>query len=85
MSIERPGKAGMAPQPPSPLPGQVVPIRRRASWEPWLSKQQLAAHLGYSTRWVELRVREGLPSRKMGGRRRFRLSAVEDWLEERFA
>ncbi len=65
--------------------GLVVPLPRRALWEPWVSKQQLAAHLGYSTRWVELRVREGLPSRKIGGRRKFHLSAVEAWLEERFA
>lgn len=59
--------------------------RGRTGWEPWVSKQQVAAHLGYSTRWIELRMHEGLPSRKMGGRRKFQLSAVEAWLEERFA
>lgn len=48
-----------------------------------LTKQQLAQHLGRSTRWVELRVREGMPSEsptKRYPQRRFRLSAVEDWI-----
>jgi predicted DNA-binding transcriptional regulator AlpA len=60
----------------------VYPFPRRG-WEPWLTKKQLAAHFGYSTRWVELRVREGMPSKLIGGRRRFRLSEVEAWIEER--
>lgn len=50
-----------------------------------LSKRQLAAHLGRSERWVELRVREGMPSvdptARYGGRR-FDLAAVEGWLGE---
>lgn len=55
----------------------------RDGTEPWLTKAQIAEHLGFSTRWVELRVREGLPCRRMGGRLRFRRSAAERWLEER--
>lgn len=50
-----------------------------------LSKKQLAQHLGRSERWVELRVREGMPSidptARYGGRR-FDLAAVEGWLGE---
>ena len=53
--------------------------------EPWLSKQQIAGHYGRSTRWIELRMREGLPSRMLGGRRAFRLSAVEAWMEAKYA
>jgi hypothetical protein len=49
--------------------------------EPWLTKKQLAGHLGFSTRWIELRMRDGLPSRLIGGRRRFRLSEVERWVD----
>jgi len=49
--------------------------------EPWLSKRQIANYLGRSTRWVELRVREGLPSKMIGGRRGFRLSEVEAWID----
>jgi hypothetical protein len=57
----------------------VVTLRPRT--EPWVTKRQVAAHFGFSTRWVELRIRDGLPSRMFGGRRRFRLSEVEAWLE----
>ena len=52
--------------------------------EPWVSKAQVAAYLGRSTRWVELKGREGMPSRMIGGRRAYRLSEVEAWLRERF-
>jgi hypothetical protein len=58
--------------------------RRTAKTEPWLSKRQIAAHYGRSTRWIELRVREGLPSRMIGGRRAFRLSEVEGWMTARY-
>jgi phage terminase Nu1 subunit (DNA packaging protein) len=55
--------------------------------EPWMDKKQLAQHLGFSVRWVELRVREGMPCERWGkGRRlRFRSSEVEDWLRGRAA
>ncbi len=48
-----------------------------------LTKQQLAQHLGRSTRWIEMRVREGMPSQEPTKRypmRRFRLGDVENWL-----
>jgi len=51
--------------------------------EPWLSKKQIAMHFGMSTRWVELRVNEGMPSTLIGGRRKFRLSQVNGFLKER--
>lgn len=54
----------------------------RRGREPWCTKQDLADHLGFSTRWVELRVREGMPARRMGRRLRFQISAVEAWLDE---
>jgi hypothetical protein len=57
----------------------------RPGVEPWLSKKQLAGHLGYSTRWVELRVNEGMPCERWGGRLRFHVSEVEPWLKERYA
>jgi hypothetical protein len=55
-----------------------------ASSERWLTKQQVARHYGRSTRWIELQMRVGLPSRMIGGRRAFRLSAVDAWMEARF-
>lgn len=66
---------------------EVVELDRvrqvRHGSEPWLTKAQIAAHCGYSVRWVELRVRDGLPCRRWGGRLRFQRSAVEAWLDER--
>jgi hypothetical protein len=41
------------------------------------------AHLKRDTWWVELRVREGMPSRRFGGPRQFRLAEVDAWLRNR--
>jgi excisionase family DNA binding protein len=48
--------------------------------EPWITKRELAEHLGISTRWIDRRIQMGLPSTLLGNRRRFQLSAVEAWL-----
>lgn len=56
--------------------GVVIPFPR----EPWITKKQLAEYLGYSVRWVELRVREGMPRSQWPGAPRFKISAVEAWL-----
>jgi hypothetical protein len=48
-----------------------------------VTKRQLAQYLGRSTRWAEMRVREGMRSEPPTTRypqRRFRLSDVEAWL-----
>lgn len=48
-----------------------------------LTKGQLAKHLGRSPRWIELRVRDGMPVLEGSdryGRRRYNLLAVEAWL-----
>lgn len=50
--------------------------------EPWLTKQELARHLGFSLRWVELRVREGMPCERFGSRLRFQRTDVEKWLKK---
>lgn len=55
---------------------------RRLGREPLYTKQQLAAHYCYSTRWVELRVRDGMPSRRVGGQLRFVLSETDAWIDE---
>jgi hypothetical protein len=55
----------------------------RRGREPWCTKQELADHLGFSVRWVELRVREGMPARRMGPAASLQVSAVEAWLDER--
>jgi hypothetical protein len=48
--------------------------------EPWMTKQQLANHLSMSARWIEMRVREGMPMMHFGNRARFKASRVENWI-----
>lgn len=61
--------------------GTLIRMPLRPGAEPWLSKKQLADYFGYSTRWVELRVRDGMPAHRMGGQLRFRVSEAEPWVE----
>jgi hypothetical protein len=51
--------------------------------EPWLDKRGLAAHLGCSVSWVEKRAASGMPHTVIAGRVKFKVSAVEPWLEAR--
>jgi hypothetical protein len=53
-----------------------------------LTKKQLGVALGRSTRWIELRMREGLPvmpRRSANERARFDAAAVRAWLDQRAA
>ncbi len=50
--------------------------------EPWMTKQQLARHLSMSVRWIELRVKDGMPMMRFGSRARFRASEVENWISK---
>ena len=59
--------------------------RQRAGTEPWATKRELASHLGFSVRWVELRMAEGMPHERFGGQCRFQTSVCEQWLIERGA
>lgn len=60
--------------------GQVVALP--SNYEPWLTKRQLASHLGFSRRWIDYRVLEGMPSKKIGGKRMFKMSDVELWFND---
>jgi hypothetical protein len=55
------------------------------SGERWVTKQQLAGHLGVTARWIEYQQRLGLPYLRMGGMNRYRVSEVEVWLRCRYA
>src|SRR5947209_4876084 len=59
----------------------VIPLRSGTPLV--LSKKQLAARLDRSTRWIELKVAEGMPALqgtdRFGGKR-FDVGAVEAWL-----
>jgi hypothetical protein len=52
--------------------------------EQWVTKQQLADHLGVTTRWIECQQRLGLPHLRMGSMNRYRVSEVEAWLRGRY-
>jgi phage terminase Nu1 subunit (DNA packaging protein) len=60
--------------------GRLIPFPRRNDWEPWVPKLQTASHYGVSTKTVERWVKRGCPSRMIGNRRHFRLSAVDEFL-----
>jgi hypothetical protein len=57
-------------------------IQLHPSAQALLTKMQLAAALGRSERWIELKQRDGLPiaSTDRYGRRRYQLAEVERWL-----
>jgi phage terminase Nu1 subunit (DNA packaging protein) len=60
----------------------VIPLNRATGL---VTKAEVARYLGRSTRWVELRVNEGMPSIAPTGRfrnRRFRIAEVEAWLAD---
>jgi hypothetical protein len=50
--------------------------------EKWVTKQQLAAHLQVTPRWIESQQQRGLPHIHMLGVNRYVLSEVEAWLRE---
>jgi hypothetical protein len=68
---------------------QVIAFPTRHTSEPWVSKRQLANHWGVSTKTVERRVVEGMPSRPPAesptNRRMFRISECDNWLKARAA
>lgn len=57
----------------------------RARPMPAISKKELCRRLGVTPRWIEYRMREGLPFRKDWPSRtvRFDMADVEAWLSER--
>lgn len=59
-------------------------IRLRDARGMLLTKKQLAAQLGRSERWIELRQRDGLPVADTDryGRRRYRLTDVTAWMHD---
>ena len=63
--------------------GSVVPFPTPTSWEPYVTEQMVAAHFCVSGRTVRRYVQAGMPFRRLGGRKRFRLSECEAWLAQR--
>jgi hypothetical protein len=50
--------------------------------EAWIERADLGCQLGKDDWWIELRVREGMPSRPHARPRQFKLSEVDAWLKE---
>jgi hypothetical protein len=65
--------------------GQVIAFPRRSQHDPEMTYTQLAAELNVSKRFLQARLAEGMPSAGLdyAGRRRFRLSEVRGFLDER--
>lgn len=64
------------------------PDAAATSREPWVTKKQLAKHLGRSTRWIELAQRDrGLPFSKESENAQcmYQLGPVDAWLDARNA
>jgi hypothetical protein len=51
--------------------------------EPWVTQAEVAAHFGVTTSTIRRWQRHGMPSAKLAGRRRYRLSACQDWFDTR--
>ncbi len=66
--------------------GRVIefPVHRREP-EPLLTMRDLVERYQMSERWFHYRLAEGMPSHRWGGRRRFRASEVEAWMDARHA
>ena len=54
-------------------------------WDSWVSEIVIARHYNVSARTVRRWRAQGMPSRLLGGSRRFRLSEVESWHAEKSA
>jgi hypothetical protein len=52
---------------------------------PWVSRRQLADHLGFSPRWVSEQVANGAPCERIGGSLRFQIPAFTEWVIRRGA
>jgi predicted DNA-binding transcriptional regulator AlpA len=48
--------------------------------ERFITKTELAAHLGFSRRWIDQQLAAGLPHYRIGGSVRFQLSSATSWL-----
>jgi hypothetical protein len=53
------------------------PANHAHAAEPWVRKPDVASHLNCTVRHIEKLTAAGMPSIKIGGMRRYRISAVD--------
>jgi hypothetical protein len=53
--------------------------------EKWVTKRQVAAHLGVSIRFIEAQHELGMPVLRMSTINRYRVSEVEAWMREYYS
>lgn len=56
--------------------------RGHGAHEPWVGEEGVGAFFGVVPRTVRRWRRRGMPSQKLGGVRRYRISLCEAWLKE---
>ncbi|HYV17323.1 MAG TPA: hypothetical protein VE972_15020 [Conexibacter sp.] len=63
----------------------MLATARRANvrYEPWVDERAVACHYSVSPRTVRRWRLAGMPSRMLGGQRRFRIGETERWHAER--
>jgi phage terminase Nu1 subunit (DNA packaging protein) len=62
---------------------QAVTTQDAITYDPaerFITKAELARHLGLSVRWVERQLSRGLPHHRVGGSVRFQLTSALQWL-----
>lgn len=66
---------------------RIIPFPQRQvdgeTWEPWVDEPTIARHFDASDRTIRRWRAQGMPSRLVGGLRRYRLSECEAWHEAR--
>lgn len=60
----------------------AFPADRMLEREPWVTRRHLAEHFGVTTRTITNYVQAGMPSLKLRGERRFRVSECERWMRQ---
>lgn len=62
------------------MSAEIIQLPRPTTYEPWLDEGAVARHFATSTRTIRRHRRAGMPSFKMAGQRRYRLSECERWM-----
>ncbi len=65
--------------------GTLIQFPTATSWEPWVSTDVIARHLGVSTRTLHRYRQAGLPHVRHPSGMRYKLSEVDEWVAQHAA